>query len=321
MPTFGTVVNPTRQLADYLSTHASNSLAQSLIAVATPNFAAQLRDLKSNFPRLQTVGLATDTVPLGCQRSGFSFLVSELPLHIKSRQELLPDLSRNWSPSTSAFRLTGPANFDLAVPAANTLFSTGRQAEIYANDDVPLTSLHAEIEETFKLSHSIKPAKPLTEWLEISGAADNMLKSLNEKPAAGFLEEKVELMESKDPQVFAELESGEMVRVVAGGGGLWSPKASMLVLEAPASPRRGQMLRFWLQQGTMSSDLESQLASTTDGVVAEAAPVPQTHADEKPYLDYKKNHFLDVFGFGSELGFMVGTHKHAIVGESAYFRL
>lgn len=325
-PTFGTVVNPTKHLLEYLRAHTANSLARSLLVVATPNHASQLQSLAKEFHNLQTTGIACDTVPLGCQRSGFSWLISESPVKIRERVPLKADNSRNWAQSSSAVRLTSSEEpgFDLAILAANTLFSTGRIAEIYAsgtNSEEPLSALHVEIQESFKPRQSIKPARPLSDWLEISSVTDNMLKTLDKEPAARYLEKCADLKSARDPAVFAELDSGEMFKVVAGGGGLWSPRASMLVLEPPASPRRSQMLRFWLELPGLSSDLESQLINTPyEGIIAEVAPIPQTTADEKPILDFKSNHHIPLFGFGSEQGFFVGGQKHAISGESLYFQ-
>lgn len=322
-------MNPTKNLLEYLRSHTTNALVRSLLVVATPNHASQLKSLALEFPNLQTIGIACDSVPLGCQRSGFSWLISENPVNIIERVPIKEENSRNWAQSSSAVRLTSSFNpvFDLAIPAANTLFTTGQIAEIYASgasskeSQEPLSALHVELLESFRPRQSIKPAKPLSDWLEVTSVVDNMLKTLDKEPAARFLEECSDLKSARDPAVFAELDSGEMFRVVAGGGGLWSPRASMLVLEPPASPRRGQMLRFLLELPGLSSDLESQLMNTPpEGIIAEVAPIPQTTAEEKPILDYKSNHHIPVFGFGSEHGFFVGGEKHAISGESLYFQ-
>lgn len=324
--TFGTVVNPTRKLIDYLSTHASNTLAKSLVAVTTPQYASQLKSLPEAFPKLQVVGFACDTVPLGCQRNGISWLVMENQLKIMDKMQLVNDSSRNWASSTAAVRITSSPSThnklapsaDFAIPAANTLFSTGNIAEIYAGSSGPLHSLHVDLQLPLQSSQVIRPVKELSSWLEITSSADNMLKSLDGGRAAQVLEQHELLQTAVDPQVFAEIQStGEFIKVVAGGGGLWSPRSSMLVLEAPCQLRRGDRLRFWLQESKLNSDLESQLASTkSDSLVVEAAPIPQSLDEEKPYLEFKRDHYLPVFGFGSEMGFMVGDHKHSVVGES-----
>lgn len=324
--TFGTVVNPTRKLVEYLSTHASNTLAKSLVAVTTPQYASQLKALPEAFPKLQVVGFACDTVPLGCQRNGISWLVMENQLKIMDQARLTDDHSRNWASSTAAVRITSSpsepsklaSNVDFGIPAANTLFSTGNLAEIYAGSNGPLQALHIDLQLPLKPSQVIRPVIELSDWLEITSSADNMLKTLNHGRPAQVLEDHELLQKAVDPQVFAEVEStGEFIKVVAGGGGLWSPRSSMLVMEPPCQLRKGERLRFWLQESKLNSDLESQLASTrSDSLVAEVAPVPQSLDEEKPYLEFKRDHYLPVFGFGSETGFMIGDHKHSVVGES-----
>lgn len=324
MVTVGTVVNPRRALAEYLLPHASNKLTRAIIAISTPQFASQLKPLASKFPAQQVLAVACDSVPLGVQRNGFSWLILDQDMKMQNLTPLRPSKSRQWELKRSSLVIKTPSSA-IELPAANTLFTTGIESELHAGNFSNLERAEVTLPCDFQEKSSIKPLRQLTTSLEVTACTENMLKTLNDQPASSFLQELSELQERAENVVYAEISSAsrspEYVQVVAGGGGSWSARSQMLVLDPQGlTPRIGDHIQFFLATGTLDSNQQSQLKSCEDQAVAEIAPQAES-LDERPYLSFRQNHFLPIFGFGSEAGFIFNDLKHNIKGESIHFAI
>lgn len=320
----GTVVNPTKKLVDYLGENVANRLTKALLVVGTPQHSRQLQDLSAEFPKLQTVALAVDSVPCGVQHNGFSWLVFDKLMSIKERIEPKPSEARQWQMPSAAIHVKA-GQLTLTVPAAPTLFENGLEASIFAGSPSTLERLHVELPIALKVRSVRRPLRPISKLLTVTSVADNMLKSLDDCSPASFLENVSDLMETaaRDRRVFAELQSGGNTRyyeVVAGGGGLWSAKARMLVLETDARPRVGDKIRFHLSVDTFSgAQLQAMRGAyrefeNRESCVLEVGPVSE-HDSPQQYFEAGPDGFFPGFGFGSERGFLVNGTRHAIVGE------
>lgn len=320
--TVGTVVNPRRALVDYLLPHASNNLTKAIIAVSTPELASQLRPLASQFPAIQTVAIACDSVPLGVQRNGFSWLVLEKQIEMCQLTPLRPSQSRQWEIKRSSLIMETPSS-TINLPAANTLFTTGIESELHVGNSSHLDLAKILLPCDFRKKTSIEPLQQLTPSLKITGCTDNMLKTLDGEPASSFLQNLPELQTKLGHSVYAGIssngESPAYVKVVAGGGGSWSVRSKMLVLDPQGpTPRVGDHIQFFLATGTLDASQQSQLRSCIDQTVVEVAPQAES-IHEPPYLQFRQNDFLPVFGFGSEAGFTLNGLQHNVQGESIHF--
>ncbi|PRT53292.1 hypothetical protein B9G98_00912 [Wickerhamiella sorbophila] len=333
----GTIANPKHKLVDYLAQHAANKLTKSVLVVGTPQYADQLTSLSKDLSGIQTVAAAVDTVPFGNQRNGFSWAVFDKPIQIQDRISLksVESTDTKWSASTAALSFSAAAGSagpgaEVSMAAANTLFSNGLSATMFDSDSTePLAGLKFELPEKLMAVGGVRPIEPISDWLTITSVTDNMLKTLNDTAAASYLENAEALKNADDVDtflVFAEINSAtgrppQFIKIIAGGGGLWSARSRMLVLEPPASPSVGDQLRFHLANSRKLSEpaLKSlhshyETYEQHEGVVLETALVEE-ELDQKPLVHAKKNTFWPVFGMGSERGFLVNNVKHAIPGE------
>lgn len=333
----GTIANPKHKLVDYLAQHAANKLTKSMFVVGTPQHVDQLTALSKDLAGIQTVTAAVDTVPFGNQRNGFSWAVFDKPIQIKDRITLksVESAEQNWTTSTAALWFSTAAGSagpgaDVSMAVANTLFSNGLSATMFDSECTePLAGLKIELPEKLMAVGGVRPIEPLTDWLTITSVTDNMLKTLNDSAAASFLENSEPLKKVKDVDsfaVFAEISSStghppQFIKIIAGGGGLWSARSRMLVLEPPSSPLVGDKLKFHLANSQELSEpalksLQSHYETYEghEGVVLETALVEE-ELDQKPLVHAKKDTFWPVFGMGSEHGFLVNGIKHAIPGE------
>lgn len=333
----GTIANPRHRVVEYLAQHAANKLTKSIIVVGTPQYADQLSTLSKDLSGIQTIAAAVDTVPFGNQRNGISWAAFDRNITIHDRIKLssIDSPGTKWTKSTAALRFTTPASrigpgADVSIAVANTLFTNGQSATLLESDsNEPLAGLHIELPEHLSAAGGVRPVDPVTDWLTITSSADNMLKTLNDGDAASFLENCDELNKVKDTDtfaVFAEIQSStgrppQFTKIIAGGGGLWSARNRMLVLEPPSKPAVGDRLRFHLSNTRELSDvalksLHSHYESyeQREGVILETALVEE-ELEQPPLLKAKKDTFWPVFGMGSELGFLVNDVKHSIPGE------
>lgn len=285
---------------------------------------------------------------------------------------------------------SGSKDSTVSIPLANTLFNTGIQTTLLYNTagnsskesstaSIPspesaastlLSSLHVKLP-VFKTDSSIKStgvttpisslvttksAAPLIELStgerhKVSDAKSNMLKKIDGKPAAGFLEASVTLMSgsqrpassrTSERKVFAAVTSPQdsktsRFQVIAGGGGSWSPRASMLVLDPHAVPKPGDEIEFFLSEssdiydeGAYQKFLENNQVDINNNsntprsdnevkIVMECSPVLENVDDfngKSGLVDYPENTVIEgLFTLGSEQGFLIEDVKYSVPGE------
>lgn len=342
-----TIVNPAKGLGNYVT--SGSSAVKSRLIAATPNHAEQLMDFVDSSSNVQTVGVAVDSVPFGAQRDGFSILEFDQRMDLSEQHELskptaengnliggLRVARQNWQPSSSflAFDL---GSRKIVLPGANTTFSTGTESAIAFNDPSQplsrtlLSSLCAKLPLGSTSGSLIGGAAPLikiSDELTVTSFQDNLIKTLNDSPAAGFLERASKLQQGEEyikrvRKVFATITSVDgttkRFEVTAGGGGSWSPKASMLVLEPEAKFHHGDRIYFSMYEPTDENrqsiaDQIQQLSTQQNSFVLEATPVLES-ANERPIVSYLDDATLPCFGVGSESGFVMDDTKHAVDGE------
>lgn len=328
MATVGSIINPTKKFAFYLGSHASNNLTKSILAVATPQYADQLPQLAKEFPDVQIITAAVDSVGYGLQRSGFGWCVMEQPVKVLDKVKLQESKNkRNWDMAVSALRLTA-GKTDIILPTANTLFTTGQKSALFFGEEGPFDGLHLALPFSLQVQGGYRPLLPITEQLTITSCAANMLKSVDKKAAASHLEESSELMTlpANERVVFAEINGKDYYKVTAGGGGLWSPRTRMLVLDPAAKPKVGDKVRFCLSTGReLTAEtlkyLEAQYSEyeDSDAFVFECVP-PQESLEEKPLKEVGRQGFQAVFGVGSEQGFFINDLRHEVMGETVWLK-
>lgn len=355
------MVNPSKySLGSFLShsslrPHVSLEQWAAELVVATPQHADELASYVAhgNGNGRQVVGLVSDSVPLGGQRNGFSFLLSNERFKLSDAIELDKKLEHsdntarrnprglyvgvtNWAPSNSFFSLEIGKSTSLVLPIANTLFSNGKEATLLYNS--PEESLSGSFLTSLKATlPSHQPPKPSfyaplasveTEKLTITSCKDNMIKLVNDKAAASYLENAEELKQG-DPstqisrKVFAFVQSPNdphprRYQVIAGGGGGWSPRATMLVLEPHAAPKKGDSISFSYtisEDKDFNNDLPNIQTSQTSQIIFEACKKLES-LNEDSQVPYPSDYVLEnTFGAGSEEGFLLNDHKYSVENE------
>ncbi|CAN6674948.1 hypothetical protein TRVA0_074S00144 [Trichomonascus vanleenenianus] len=347
-----TVINPTDSIKNYLDVGKNCAFTPaSMIIAGTPQYAEDIYSIVNKSP-IQTVGFAVDSIPFGAQRDGLSIMYLKGPLSLKDIKPMSSDeptsrsvnarglvnARENWALPESYVSIGADKHTQVIVPGANTLFTLGTEAMISTNmvssENNLLSSLHVELpeiqlEETQAHAAPLVPVHPL--GLEITSFKDNMIKTIEDRPAASFLENSSDLMEVETEsqlkrKVYAVIESpGKPMRrfeVLSGGGGSWSPRASMLVLENGAEFLPGDKISFFYTEPG-KKELELSLLTSIGQfekmgrkrLAFEAAPMLEV-VDEASMNPYPKNHVIhDLFGVGSEKGFLLNDSKHSVAGE------
>jgi hypothetical protein len=358
-----TVINPSKySLGSFLShsslrPHVSLENFASELVVASPQHADELASYVTNCTGndngRQVIGLVSDSVPLGGQRNGFSFLLSSERFKLSDAIELDKKLEHsdntarrnprglyvgitNWAPSNSFFSLEIGNSTSLILPIANTLFNNGKEATMLYNSLGEqlsgrfLTSLKASLPVNQSPDPSFyAPLAPVqTEKLTITSCKDNMVKLVNDKAAASYLENAEELKQGDastqiSRKVFAFVQSPNdshprRYQVIAGGGGGWSPRATMLVLEPHASPKKGDSITFSYtisEDRDFRNDLPNIQTSQSLQIIFEACKKLES-LNENTQILYPSDYVLEnTFGAGSEEGFLLNEHKYAVENE------
>ncbi|KAF5102923.1 hypothetical protein D0Z00_000181 [Geotrichum galactomycetum] len=258
-------------------------------------------------------------------------------------------LSIATGPSGGADKKATAAASEFVLPLANTLFSNGLNNTLVLRNGTNaelelLASVRVQVTD-FTLSDTPAARKHVAPLLKLNTGAQrvtacksNLLKTIDNKPAAGFLESCEELLQHKainmEKKVFVALEGDKFYEVTAGGGGAWSPRASMLVIDNDASPEPGQSVDFYLALGVDKSKYQSEIvqkgldyeaapaAAAVDRIVLECAPIVETFADQEGFVNYAEDAVLPgAFGAGSEQGFLLNDRKYNVPGELLELKL
>lgn len=383
------ILNPSQTSIKDLVASRSSALKfhpKSVLVAATPTFSDSLIEyVTGEKESVQAVGAVVDALPFGAQRFGVSILFLSEELKVLDAVELDPsfgddsktagrsgaDLTnrgivsarRTWHMTQGFLGLSlGGSGQEIAVPLANTLFTSGTNSTLllskgHALANQLLSSVRVSLPALDNGLNKVTAAAPLLDLKtganQVTAAKSNLLKTIDNRPAASFLEGSKTLMEfnprahsgTGEKKVFVSLTSSspssgsaaQRFEVTAGGGGAWSPRASMLVLEPQARPEPGMGVEFYLardvllsgegeheaflQANGLTTRTSTAASSTTatpaelERVVLECAPVVEFEGEGKLIL-YETDEVLDgVFGVSSEQGFLLDDSKHNVPGE------
>ncbi|RCK65044.1 hypothetical protein Cantr_00852 [Candida viswanathii] len=357
-----TTINP----IDYRLTRPAHFAPKSLLVLSTPNNLPQiiedaiaLHQDKSQ-QDIQIVVAGVDTMVPFSHRNG----VSELWLNesLKIGNSLLledrDDLNKpppesdglnivvarkNWKNIESNLGIKLRNGMDLNLNLANTVFSTGSIITLFYFSNKQglqhlgqyLCDLQIDLPHGVISRHSHATTHdnwvnlyPNDEPFTITNCVGNLVKAVDKKPAAKFLEGNERLMAigSKETGVYVKVRKphgsiSERFEVIAGGGG-WGAKADIIALSPEAKLEKGSEIEFF-----MVTPEDRYLKRHNDDDVGEylnaftfASSYEQTGYSEDAQSEEQKV-YEDVFGCDSEHGFYFNGVKHNSPGESVTIKL
>ncbi|KAK6886027.1 hypothetical protein K4I79_003063 [Candida tropicalis] len=312
---------------------------------------------------LQLVVAGVDTVVPYSHRNGVSELWMNQP--IKIGQSLLledrDDLNKppresdglnivvakkNWKNIESNLNIKLRNDMNLNLNLANTVFSTGSIITLFYFSHINnqkgginhsgqhLCDLEIELPRGVVPRHSHASIHdnwtdlyPGENSFKITKCVGNLLKTVDNKPAAKLLEDNDKLMSigSKETEVYVKIKKPnsntvERFKVIAGGGG-WGAKADIIALSPEAKLENGSEIQFY-----MVTPEDRYLNRHDDGNVDKYVnSFTFTNSYEQTgYEDHQSEEqkvYENVFGCGSEHGFFFNGIKHNSPGESITLKL
>lgn len=237
----------------------------------------------------------------------------------------------NWKQVDATLNLN-VLDFDIAMKLANTAFYTNllstlfylepeQKDDIYSHSGETLCGLLAtlpDLEPLFGTACIYDNWTSLTasdEPLVVTKCTGNLLKGINKKPASLYLEQNEKLLSisSRETKVYVKIteKNGTTRRyeVIAGGGG-WGAKADLLAISPDAKLQVGDHVEFFMvapkDQGKMRTGVIS------NQFLFECAPEAKSYDESRQSTQTIDN----LFGCGSESGFVVSGVNHKSPGES-----
>ncbi|KAI5964152.1 uncharacterized protein KGF55_002094 [Candida pseudojiufengensis] len=248
---------------------------------------------------------------------------------------------KNWKNIRGSLNIKLRNEMNASISLANTVFSTGSIITLFYFDPIlkiahsgeHLCDLDIELPRGIISNHSVAVVEdkwtPLysDEPFKVTNCVGNLLKTIEQKPAAKFLENNEKLMSlgSKDTEVYVKLRKQgtsvvERYKVTAGGGG-WGPKADLIALSPEAKPKKGDAVEFFMikpEDRYFSKHNDDDIGKYQNSI-AFARSYEETTFNEN---EKEKEHiFENVFGCGSEHGFIFNGIKHDSPGEALYIKL
>ncbi|KAI5956556.1 hypothetical protein KGF54_001031 [Candida jiufengensis] len=351
------IINP----IDYKLKFPTKFIPKSVLVFSTPTNLPQIIqdsiDLFQN-EQLQVIVAGIDTMIPYSHRNGVSELWLDQPIKIgastlleekdklneppRESDGLNPVTARkNWKNISGSLNIKLKNEMDASISLANTVFSTGSIITLFYFDPIlkvahsgeHLCDLDIELPRGVVPTHSSvliedkwTPLYP-GESFKVTGCAGNLLKTIEQKPAAKFLENNDKLMSlgSKETEVYVKLRKHgnslvERFKVTAGGGG-WGVKADLIALSPEAKPKKGDEVEFF-----MVTPDDRYLSKHNDGNISKfqnsiafARSYEEINFNE--FEEEKEHVFENVFGCGSEHGFVFNGVKHDSPGEAIYIKL
>lgn len=271
---------------------------------------------------VQVVAAGVDAVPSG-ERNG----VSQLWLDEKIKfgaHELLRDDSEssktNWKTVKASLTLAFGSTVKLNL--ANTAFFTNNLATLFLLDETHPAHGHAlsQLYVTLPVSglqFTISDRwTQLTEQLKVTLCTGNLVKRLNNGPAAKYLENNHDLMSlgSKDTKVYVKVTRGAVTKkyeVIAGGGG-WGAKADLLAISPEAKLQNGDLVQFYMVTPEAQKQTNTELSLFHFECVPEQTGYHAAHSGVSESL---------AFGCGCETGLQHNGVNVASPGEVLTFDL
>ncbi|CUM51360.1 unnamed protein product [Debaryomyces tyrocola] len=246
--------------------------------------------------------------------------------------------NKNWKNIDSKFSINIRPDSKIDLKLANTIFSTTNLVTLFyfqpshlgeqSNSGQTLCDLRVTLPaDLFKESPKIESKDKWTplrdsnsESLVITSCTGNLVKLINKKSAAGFLEQNDRLMNigSKDTQVFVKiykkgLEIAQRFKVIAGGGE-WGTKANILAISPEAKLDVGDRIEFFM---LTPEDRFSTTTKLDDASLSNKLTFECSYEESSYGLNDNDDTIVmeNVFGCGSENGFMYNNIQHVSAGE------
>ncbi|EMG46388.1 hypothetical protein SBY92_002567 [Candida maltosa Xu316] len=338
----------------------TNFTPKSLLVLSTPTNLPQVIEDSIKLYQEQNVELVVagvDTVVPYSHRNGVAELWMDEPMHIgnslllEERDDInkpppesdglnAVSARKNWKNIQSNLKIKLRHEVDANLNLANTVFSTGSIITLFYFGKGPHSGQHlCDLE--ISLPREIVPRHSRTviedswtdlypgESFKITNCIGNLIKKVDDNPAAKYLEDNEELMSigSKETEVFVKIKKPntskvERFKVIAGGGG-WGPKADIIALSPEAKLEKGSEVKFfmvtpedrYLQKHNDDDIAKYQNAITFTNSYEETGYNSDNSTTEKEHV------YENVFGCGSEQGFFLNGIKHNSPGESASIKL
>lgn len=237
----------------------------------------------------------------------------------------------NWKNVDAALKLQLGLNC-LEMSLANTIFSTNQLATLFYFQPPALqkqtgdpnmgevlsnlTAILPPLEPSLGTAVSLDRWTPLTEGEElvVTNCTGNLVRSINNGPAAKILENNSKLMgiASKETKVYVKVfrdNESKKYEVIAGGGG-WGVKADLLAISPEAKMQVGDRLEFFMVTP------EVRYADMSNTVVSNQfmfESLPEMSSYEMTLGSPQTIEHL--FGCGSESGFVMDGVNHKSPGE------
>lgn len=335
----------------------TNFEAKSLVLLSTPSLLTQLIEESIHLYQnngIQVIAAGVDCVVPNSQRHGISEMWLDEYIEVNNSVKLedrddvntqpkerdgvhVVQVNKNWKTIASNFSINLHSDSKVDLKLANTIFATSNLVTLFyfqpghltgqSNSGQTLCDLNVTLPfNLFKESpkdESEDKWTPLydskSEPLVITSCTGNLIKLINKKSAAGFLEQNDRLMSigSKDTQVFVKLykkglDVGQRFKVIAGGGE-WGTKANILAISPEAKIESGDRIEFFM--------LTPEDRFTTNKVNVESLSnklVFECSNEERSYVGDNMDDTIimeNVFGCGSENGFIYNNVQHVSAGE------
>lgn len=325
--------------------------AKSVVLLATPQNIPTVIENAINlyqYASMQVLVAGVDSVVPNGARNGVSELwlddyitfKNSVPLTAKDKEPERREsdginavgAKTNWKQINASLRLQlGENSVDLSL--ANTVFATNHLATLFyfqppalqkQTGDRNMGEILCDLTAIFPpLSPSLgTPVSgdrwtPLTEDqnLVVTTCTGNLVKAINDGPAAKVLEENSELMSiaSKETKVYVKVyrdDECKKYEVIAGGGG-WGAKADLLAISPEAKLQVGDRLEFFMiTPDVRFSEMNAALVSNQ--FMFESLPEATTYGDSVA----APQEVLSLFGCGSEMGFVLDGVNHKSPGET-----
>lgn len=237
----------------------------------------------------------------------------------------------NWKNVKASLELN-LKEMSLSLPLANTAFYTSLLSTLFYFQPKELVTAGSSVGQTLcGLTVTLPNLEPLLNkatiydnWTALSTSEEplvvtkctgNLLKGVNKLPASLFLEKNTKLMSlaSKETKVYVKIYDKlgvcKRYEVIAGGGG-WGAKADLLALSPEAKLSIGDRVEFFMvapqDQGKMNT------AVVSNQFLFECAAEAKAYGEKSLSTQTVEN----LFGCGSESGFVAANVQHTSPGES-----
>lgn len=264
-------------------------------------------------------------------RNGLSQFWSDKSLAITA-EAYSESNSKNWKPTDSQLGLKFSESHIVLLPLANSLFATGNLITLFQLDPFdPSSPLNDKLLKlaTITLPEddlSINEIQVFDRWtplfedeepMYITNCIGNLIKAINNKSAAKYLEtnEKLMSLKSKETEVYTKVtRNGKQNRhqVVAGGGG-WGPKADTIVVSPDAKIRKNDQIDFFM----LTPEDKIKPLDLVESTFEFECSVPEASYGKLGYgeIDNGNVKHFSSFGCGSEGGFIYNDTNHKSPGE------